>query len=459
MRFRDHLGEVAVSFRKQKLRTALTACGIAIGAFAIAIMVGLGSGLQAYIEGQIRAFGNPRVLMVYPEIKWAEKFFDRLTTLGKPARPVAPDHDKDKRAMRGGVWLKPEDVEAIRKVPGVRSVVPFSWLEIDSIRLVGADGVPLPTQYECDFGTLASNPLLGDLTAGRMPEGRVTAEGAPGEIEVALSPQYAESFGFDPEETLGREVDLRVPLLANVTQRLLYSSYTEVHKVFRARVVGLSERSLVSRTVYVAEPPFKEMARYQSANPALFTEQKFGLQAQVRVEDGFDPETVKLEIRKLGLAARSVEDQIADVTKAFLVIDGALTSFGLIALVVATLGIVNTLLMAITERTREIGVMKALGATEGTIRLLFVIEAAAIGLLGGVIGVGAAVGLGSIANATVPKVVEEVGTALAGAPIFVFPWWLLAGAVGFTTAVGGLAGLYPSGRAARLDPIQALRYE
>src|SRR5439155_2097874 len=107
---------------------------------------------------------------------------------------------------------------------------------------------------------------------------------------------------------------------------------------------------------------------------------------------------VKREIKKLGLMAKSVDEQVAEVTRGFLVVKLALSAFGLIAVFVATLGITNTLLMAISERTREIGVMKALGATESTIRRMFAAEAAAIGFVGGIAGVAAAVALGELLN-------------------------------------------------------------
>src|SRR5581483_8905402 len=118
----------------------------------------------------------------------------------------------------------------------------------------------------------------------------------------------------------------------------------------------------------------------------------------------------------------------------FLVIDSFLTVFGLIALFVATFGIANTLLMAITERTREIGVMKALGATRRTIRLLFAAEAAAIGV------VAFAFLLGQVANVVAHRL--PVGAALKGYSVFVFPWWLVLGSVLFSTLVGVLAGIY-----------------
>ena len=96
----DYLEEISWSFRKQKLRTALTSIGIAIGAFAITIMVGLGQGVQSYIEQQVMAFGNPRVVVVFPnQARQAEKFLEQITKAGKPAERINRT-DEDARKER-----------------------------------------------------------------------------------------------------------------------------------------------------------------------------------------------------------------------------------------------------------------------------------------------------------------------------------------------------------------------
>ena len=453
MRTSDYLQEILWSFRKQKLRTALTATGIGIGAFAIAIMVGLGQGLESYIEGQIRAFGNPRVVMVFPEAaKFGEKFLDQISKVGKPAEKVAPDDEEQKRLQRGGLWITPEQANELRKIPGVKSVAPFTWLETDGLALVDAKTGEPGDFYTVDFSTLVTNPLVGTPSLGALP-------GAD-EAAVVLSPQYAKSFGIAAGDLLGREVAIRIPKLSSVQQRFLFRDPTKFkpeHQLFRGKVVGLAEESPMSRVIYAALPLGRDMARYQSQNPDLLSDDKIGYQAHVRIADDADPKVVKAEIRKIGLVARSMEEQLQAVSKAFLVIDGFLALFGLIALVVATFGIVNTLLMAITERTREIGVMKALGATEATIRRMFAVEAAAIGVVGGAAGSAFAVAIGLAANAVARRL--PVAESLEGYSVFVFPWWLIGGAIAFASLVGMLAGLYPANRAAALDPIDALRYE
>ncbi len=474
----DYVEEVVWSFRKQKLRTFLTASGIGIGAFALALMVALGEGLQTYIESRIRAFGDPRVVMVFPEVtaKASEKLMDRISSFGKPAEPVSEEDEKEKKARRGGLWITATQAAALRALAGVQSVAPFIGLDVDGVRLAAGPGEKEGKWYQVGIATLVSNPLLGRVSAGRLPVASAAEDdGTAAETsEVVLSPQYARSFGVlgpddpshgraaagDPGWLVGREVELRVPQMTDIAARFVFrdpTAFKDVHRVFRARIVGLAEESPLSRVVFTSIPLGRAVARYQSGKSDFLSDDKMGYQAIVRVASDADPVQVKEAIRGLGLAARSAEDELKEVSTVFVAIDSFLTVFGLIAIFVATFGIVNTLLMAITERTREIGVMKALGATRATIRLLFAVEAAAIGVVGGCGGALAALTAGEIGNFLARSF--PVAEALKGYSVFVFPWWLLAGAVLFATLVGALAGIYPANRAASLDPIDALRYE
>jgi putative ABC transport system permease protein len=127
-----------------------------------------------------------------------------------------------------------------------------------------------------------------------------------------------------------------------------------------------------------------------------------------------------------------------------------------VALVVAGLGIINTMLMAVLERTREIGVMKAIGGGDADVRRIFLIEAALIGLAGGVFGIVLGWSVGRVINAGTNYYLATQGVPAAN--LFLIPWWLIAGAIGFALVVSLIAGSFPAMRAARLDPIQALRH-
>jgi putative ABC transport system permease protein len=198
------------------------------------------------------------------------------------------------------------------------------------------------------------------------------------------------------------------------------------------------------------------MSRFWANTPDLYTEKIPPAILQVKLDGSQYTDQVALEIKSLGLGTITATDVLGIIGTIFGIVQAILSAFGLIALAVASLSIVNTLIMSVYERTREIGLMKAVGASKGTIRVLFTAEGAAIGLLGGAIGVAVAYLLGfvidRIAHATFLKDFQTIHVS-------VFPWWLIVGVIALTTAIATLAALYPADRAARLDPIASLRYE
>ncbi len=177
----------------------------------------------------------------------------------------------------------------------------------------------------------------------------------------------------------------------------------------------------------------------------------------IRVKNPKDVLQVEDAIKKLGFNAFSLLDAARSLRLVFTVFDLFLGLFGSLALTVASLGIINTLVMAILERRREIGVLKALGATDGDVRSLFFAEAGAMGLLGGLFGVtlGWLIGQALTWGTTIYLRRQD----LPAVKISYVPWWLAASAIVFAVIVSLIAGLYPAARAARLNPVEALRYE
>ena len=177
----------------------------------------------------------------------------------------------------------------------------------------------------------------------------------------------------------------------------------------------------------------------------------------VRVKSPSFVDATEAKIKALGFGAFSLLDASKSLRIFFSVFDLLLGIFGSLALAVATIGIINTLVMAILERRREIGVLKALGAADSDVKELFFVEAGVMGLAGGVLGVffgwliGQALTLGT--NIYLKR------QDLPGVEISAVPWWLIAGAIGFAVLVSLIAGLYPASRAAKLNPVDALRYE
>jgi len=162
-------------------------------------------------------------------------------------------------------------------------------------------------------------------------------------------------------------------------------------------------------------------------------------------------------IKKLGFNTFSILDANRSLQRFFAILDMFLAIFGSLALAVASLGIVNTLVMAILERRREIGIMKAIGGSDGDVKKLFFAEAGAMGLVGGALGVALGWTLGRVINIGTNIYLQR--QELPPEQIWAVPWWLVGGAILFALAVSLVSGLYPASRAAKLDPVQALRYE
>jgi putative ABC transport system permease protein len=177
----------------------------------------------------------------------------------------------------------------------------------------------------------------------------------------------------------------------------------------------------------------------------------------VKVNDPAEVQTVEDTIKSRGFGAFSLLDASKNLALVFKVFDAFFGSFGGLALVVASLGIVNTLVMAILERRREIGILKALGASDGDVKMLFFTEAGCMGLLGGVVGVVLGWGIGRAINFGANTYLHRQN--LPSANLTSVPIWLVAAAIAISIAVSLVAGLYPASRAAKLNPVEALRYE
>ena len=163
-------------------------------------------------------------------------------------------------------------------------------------------------------------------------------------------------------------------------------------------------------------------------------------------------------IEAMKLETRSLEAILDVANQVLALLQALLGSVGALALLVAALGVANTMMMAIYERTREIGVLKALGASRGEIGAMFTAEAAMLGLLGGLFGLFFGFWLGRLVDWAAHRYLINEGITGIG-PLSVVPWWLALGAVLFAILIGILAGLYPAARAAKLDPVKALRHE
>lgn len=178
----------------------------------------------------------------------------------------------------------------------------------------------------------------------------------------------------------------------------------------------------------------------------------------IKIKDTKNLKNVADEVQKLGYGAVTAEAMLEQINKILMLIGTVLALIGGISLFVASIGIINTMIMATFERIKEIGVMRACGATRATIRRLFTFEAAMLGFSGGLFGLIISYFLGLLAK----LLVNKFGANLGNIPvdrIGSLPWWLVVAVIAFTTIVGMISGLYPAIKAAKLNPVEALRSE
>lgn len=446
MRVRDITSEVLRNLVRRKLRTALTVLGVVIGSLTVALVVALGSGLRSFIDVQISSLADPSVLQVLggedlPVTRIVSTAFGRL---GRPPRQL------DRSGFNPGAfnlrYLSDDEVAKLKTLPHVVSVKPAALVFTNYVQLEGDD-----RKFEV--------VVIPEGEGFRMELAIGTGFSHTGEPEVVLAHQYLEAFGIeDPDKLMGRKVRFGVSRFPLTVKGAALSSLFDRRdeRIFEARVVGLAEKTLLSMAAYVDHRMALEIARYFLDDPELHTPGKFGLVANVRVDSAKNAPKVKKAVQKMGLTAVTMQERIGFLDTIFFVVQTGLSVFGFIALVVAGLGIANTLLMATYERRREIGLLKALGMTSSGVRTMFALEATIMGLLGGAIGLAVAYTLGWLGNMLAQYTFTD---AWEGLVLFAFPCWLYVGIMAFSAVVGLLAGLYPAVKASRLDPIAALRSE
>lgn len=333
--------------------------------------------------------------------------------------------------------LRPDDLETLSGIDGVLDVHPTRTIRLDYFQ--AGDG----TKYVIGVGAVIAGQTI-PLAAGVEPD-----DGSD-ELQLVLPVDFTDPMGLgDAEEAIGQAVTLTL------------TDAERTQHVIEATVVGVAEEGLAS-------PTGAAIVTNEALSNALFDAQSVGvpadqIQRYAQATIRFDPEATDDDIAALkdrlaeeGFTGSTVSDQLGAFRT---VIDGivlVLNAFAVIALLAASFGIVNTLLMSVQERTREIGLMKAMGMGNGRVFTLFSFEAAFIGLLGSAIGVAVAVVAGvGISSALADTLLAD----LPGLTLIAFDPLSIAAIIVVVMGIAFLAGTLPAARAARADPVESLRYE
>jgi putative ABC transport system permease protein len=504
MNLTDILALAWRNLRQAKLRTALTVMGVLIGVAAIITMVSFGIGLQQNIVANafakfdlftlITVFGPSADALLEMsggdqterEPAKAENENGREAAAGSPARVEMPRRVLDDEAIA--------QFRRLSYVKYAQPVIAFqSYVRFDGrTRRYPISGAPAALELNPRFKKFISGHSFSsdDATEVIVTENflyqirtrqRLNRSGRPAQGPFRAAPDKSETErAQEASQALGKEVTLLtlrgstaapasvfgIPLLnpGDEAGEAEDDSRFERH-VFRivgvlASEGGFNVNALMETDLYV---PIEQAKRFREANRAPMEQVSEALvgdagyqRAEVRVTDPTQVRAVQDEIKKLGFNSFSLNNQVDEIRRVFLIINGGLALIGGIALLVASFGIANTMIMSILERTREIGIMKAIGGSDGEIMRIFFFEASLIGLAGGASGVIAGWVIDRVANFLVNRWVVKQTPDIE---FFSIPWYLWGGAILFAILVSLVAAIYPALRAARVDPIKALRHD
>lgn len=433
---RQDLIELAArNMRNARLRNALTTMGIAVGVASLVAMLSLGIGLQGFANHQLMKSGMFQTVFVTSkqDIRNMEENAD-----AKPGESPA---------------LNDEARKKIAALPGIEEVVP----EVRATAEVDYGG-------KTNFTLLAGLPQSArDEDAVEKVKGRFFSSATADEVLVQRD--FAKKLEQDPESVLGKSLTVRYAERQSGDNA---SSFSIERKEKQFLIVGLLDEEpfggmrMISRArVFLPTQTAEVMNLMQPADTQQLVRSTPGARnysmLTVRMKSAAYAERVEESVKKMNYSAYSYLDATKSIRRFFAVLDMFLGIFGSLALAVASLAIVNTLVMAVLERRREIGIMKALGASDSDVKKLFFAEAATMGLIGGALGVGLGWVIGRAINFGTNLYLHKM--KMPAEDLWTVPLWLVMGAIGFAVLVSVLAGIYPAARAAKLDPVQALRYE
>jgi putative ABC transport system permease protein len=454
MRWWELFRQAIAGAARARLRSALTAVGIAIGCGALVSMIAFALGLQRQIEEPLKRLGMLNDIHVSQ--RGGREGRGPRNRDDNNKEDDGKDDAEDSKAPETPATLDDAAIERIRTLPGVKYAYPDLTLRDVDVKhgekksTVFAMALPREVGVADQFTSL--------LIAGHF----FSLDDAD---EVVLAERMLDDLGFkDAEAAIGKDVEISA---AGLAEGGAEGQFEFQRTSLTARVVGVVQppgldgmgglgRGILLPTDVLAQLPGlveSQISRLRRVGMGALGSYN---SVTVRAEDPGAVPHIAEAIRKDGFDAHTVLSQLEEMRVAFLFIESLLSAVGSVALVIAGLGIANTLLMTVMERYEEIGLYKAIGATDGDIRLMFLAEAAVLGLVGSFLGLLLAAVVCWALQWGVNMFLANEGVKQA-ADVFYFPWWLLASGVGVSTLLSIISGIYPASRAARVDPIKALR--
>jgi putative ABC transport system permease protein len=426
------------------LRNALTTLGVAVGVASFVALVSIGVGLQEMATKKLSQSGLFDTIFVTPK--------NNFRGMGRPNRE--PESDKPPRVLDEDAR---KEIEALPNVLEVYQQVRF----FTEVRFKNKP-----------FATVVAGMPESSRNSGSFDGMQGKFFSSPTADEAILQIEFARDLSTDPPSLIGQELVLRYAerqaLPGAHNDSADEGGFSVVPKELRLKIIGIVETEPAAGYGGNGNArllmPLQTAATLRAAQVNDLRDIVRGAEAKkttypalsVRAKSPSQVEPLEASIKNMGFAAFSLLDASKSLRTFFSVFD-SLGIFGSLAIAVATFGIVNTLVMAILERRREIGVLKALGAADSDVQQLFFVEAGVMGFFGGVLGVGFGWLLGVLITFGTNAYLKRQN--LNPIELSSVPWWLVLVALGFGVLVSLIAGMYPASRAAKLNPVDALRYE
>ncbi len=425
---------------RRKTRTLLAVTGVVVGTCAIIVMLSIGFGMSANFEEQIASYGNLHLVNVYGGGMYGPVMD---TGDGKPAQ------------------LDDKAVASMAKIAGVEAVTP----RIEEYMTIGIG------KYIAQVGVVGMRPEVMEKFGYELQDGRLLS---PGDSYALVFGNQVPSWFYNPKKTMysswngEAKVDVitdKIILTGDYEygQKKRYNTDNIDYKEYKAKGVGVlaNPNDETAYYVYTDLDTMKEIqADLRKARKETVTQQSYN-QVMVYVTDINDVQEVSDAIREMGFQTNSLNDWLEAMQEQSRMIQGVLGGIGAISLFVAALGITNTMIMSIYERTKEIGVMKVIGANLPDIRRMFLLEAGLIGFLGGLLGVVLSFLISLLLNTVLAGILSSFlgGMMGEGSNISIIPWWIAVGGLLFATVIGVISGYSPARRAMRLSALESLRNE
>ena len=402
MRIQDLAQLSTRMFKTNPLRTWLTILGMGVGTGAVVILVGLGFGLQQIILEQI-VFG------------------ETLLSLGVSATGAQ------------NLKLTPETVKAFEKKPEVLDAAPLARFPA-LVTFKGLTGNVFIQGVEPPYLRYAGVSAT---------EGTVFTDADAGDTDsVMLSPAVLKLFGIDdPKTFIGQKVSFR--LLIPAEDGTNTNTEVVIDKEYTVRGITKEEGVLNAMMMLPELRNYVGIEEYE--------------RIQVRVDSNDNLPIIEKQLIEEGYRVTALSKTVEQASKIFQGVQAVLATFGGIALLVSAIGMFNTMTVTLLERTKEIGIMRTIGASPNDVKYLFVSESVVVGFMGGLTGVVMGVGLGLTINLFLNIVAGQFGGQ--SVRLFAFPLGFLLFITLFSAGVGYLTGIFPARRASSLNPLDAIRYE